>query len=90
MHLASYGNFQGTVYRADGTTPVAGARVTWLNIVTTTTDEAGHYTLSFLPLGSHLLSASDPDTRGIGSVTATLSVHGQTTTADIMNIVTGR
>ena len=82
VHLSNWGGLTGIVYRADGATTVAGARVS-THGVSTTTDAEGRYTLTLLPLGPYVLTASDPGTRGLGQVTGALVTHAATELVDI-------
>jgi 5-hydroxyisourate hydrolase-like protein (transthyretin family) len=89
--LAPTANLQGRVFRSDGTTPVAGGVTVLVQYCffdprctfSTTTDSEGRYAFTFLPLGSFTLSASEPSTRGRGSVQGTLSVNGETRTLNV-------
>ncbi len=66
------GAISGYVYQADGTTPVAGAMVAaadnakmshgfWMLCGTAVTDARGFYTISGLPVGPYVISASAGD-----------------------------
>ncbi|MEN3340225.1 MAG: large repetitive protein, partial [Acidobacteriota bacterium] len=83
LALASYGGVQGTVYRADGTTTVAGATVTAAGNISTITDTQGKYALAFLPLGTTTLFVREPASRGIGVGSVTLGVQGETRPVNI-------
>ena len=83
LTLSSFGGVQGTVYRADGTTTVAGATVTAFGNISTITDTQGHYALSFLPLGTSPIVVREPASRGIGQGAVTLDQQAVTKTVDI-------
>ena len=87
--LASFGSLNGTVYRPDGTTPVAGAMVTAAGL-STTTDTQGRYALAFVPLGTFTVTARDEATRDFGtSQPVFLTVQGATRTADVTLLAQG-
>ncbi len=81
--VASFGSVQGTVYRADGVTPVAGARVVANQQVTTITDSDGRFAFPILPLGFVQLVASEPETNGGGITSFSLSTNGQIRNANV-------
>ncbi|MGE5243771.1 MAG: carboxypeptidase regulatory-like domain-containing protein [Betaproteobacteria bacterium] len=94
VHIASSANIAGTVFRADGVTPVPGATVSLTGQngspgPGTTADDQGRYTFAFVPLGTVHVTARDVGSRGIGSADATLSVNGATVTADITMLAQG-
>ena len=76
VHLSAFGALAGTVYRADGTTTVAGATVTTTNYQTTTTDEAGRYHFDILPLGAIGVRVDDGTAHGKGVASTTLTTAG--------------
>lgn len=84
VHLAAYAALAGTVYRADGTTTVAGATVTTTSYRTTTTDEAGRYLFDILPLGPIGLRVDDSSAHGKGVASTTLTTAGATKTLDVV------
>ena len=86
IRLAQWGGLQGTVFRADGVTPLVGGSVqvsAGVASLTTETDSAGHYAFGFLPLGPFSVSVSEPATRGIGRATGTLAVQAQVVTQNV-------
>ena len=52
VHLSTFGNVRGVVFRPDGTTVAVGARVS-INGVSTFTNDLGEYQFSFLPTRAH-------------------------------------
>jgi len=89
LTVAEYGSVEGTVYRADGTTVVPGARVSTPGGSWVTCDENGFYRFDILRLGTHPLEAMDDLTRAIGTATISLDTHGQTLTQDIIMLGQG-
>ncbi|MCU1382031.1 MAG: LamG domain protein jellyroll fold domain protein [Acidobacteria bacterium] len=86
VRLATWGGLQGTVYRADGVTPLVGGVVTVSapgETVTAKTDAAGHYAFDFLPLGSFFIAVNEPATHGIARALGALSVHAQVLTLNL-------
>ncbi|MEO8677871.1 MAG: carboxypeptidase regulatory-like domain-containing protein, partial [Vicinamibacterales bacterium] len=85
LRLAQWGSLTGTVFRTDGTTPVAGARVSLFGgpYVTTTTDNDGHYAFTLVPLGGYWVEAREPATHGIGRSIGALTTHGLTVTQNV-------
>ncbi len=85
VRIAASANLRGTLYRADGTTPVAGARVTVYGAAsaTVTTDGGGAFSVAALPLGPYLLEAREPSTRGFARTQVTLGTSGETVTQDL-------
>ena len=79
--LAAAGTIEGTVRRADGTTPFVG-RVGLSNGLTADTDAAGFYRFSVVPLGSYTLDVSDASGER-GRATASLTTQGQVATTNI-------
>jgi len=82
MQLGSWASLEGTVYRADGTTTVSGARV-YVGNISTTTDVNGQYRFEVLPLGSYTVRATEQATRGLGTDTISLDTLGETGLLDI-------
>jgi hypothetical protein len=77
--LMPSGSVSGTVYRVDGTTPVAGAAVS-LNgsAFATTTASNGTFTISNAPLGGYTVIATDTASADRGEKPVTLTTSGQT------------
>ena len=73
----------GTVYRVDGTTIVAGARVVANSVFTTIADSDGRFAFPILPLGFVQLVTTDASTNGVGITSTSLSTNGQLRTADV-------
>lgn len=81
IQLVSFGTVKGTIFRADGVTPVSGAQVSLstssgINGVTTS-DGQGNYNFAFVPLGVFTVDVTDPSTGDRGRVTNQISVNGQ-------------
>ncbi len=82
--LTPSGSFAGTVFQADGSTPVGGAVVTLSPTgLRTTTDDTGHFEFGLIPVGSYTFAVSDPSTGDVGAGSGTLSVQDQTTTVNM-------
>lgn len=81
--LMPTGTISGTVYRNDGTTPVAAALVTTGGGLSTTTSATGAYTISNIPLGYYQLIARDQGTADEGATTVNLGTAGATVGANI-------
>jgi hypothetical protein len=89
LTLGPQGRLRGSVLRADGITPVAGAQVTvqrnqpLQQVGTFTTDSTGNYDIADVAGGRFTLSVIDPVTgdrgRGFGAITA----DGETAQADV-------
>src|SRR6185437_5466872 len=64
IRLVPFGTVNGTVFRADGATPVPNAQVTISGIAsgTTTSDAQGRYSFAFVPIGSFTIDVIDPAT----------------------------
>jgi hypothetical protein len=89
--LAAAGTLTGTVFRANGTTPVSGAEVRLTPTgLTATTDTQGRYRIELVPVGTYTLDVTDTATgdrgRSVGNVpgqdetgTANVTLNGQGT-----------
>jgi uncharacterized repeat protein (TIGR01451 family) len=84
VQLTSAGAFEGTVFLADGLTPVPGAEVglspTGLQAIT---DDQGRYRFDFIPLGTYTFEATDPATGDRGRSTGTLAAQDQVQTVNV-------
>ena len=87
--IASFGSIHGTVFRPDGSTTVAGARVTADGRLTTT-NESGQYRFDILPLGNYTIRVSEEGTRGVGSTSAAIAFNGQDVAANVTLMPQGR
>ena len=79
IQLSASGTITGTVFARNGTTPVANANVvlSGSSLATTTTNEAGQFTFSFVFVGAFTLDATDytgNHGRSTGSIPKTGSV----------------
>src|SRR5262249_49443140 len=86
--LFASGTGTGTVVRADGTTPVAGAQVTISRFLaglptTVVTDAFGHYTFELVSVGSFVLDAFDPVTGDRGRASNQIGSNGETRTVNV-------
>lgn len=76
--VAAAGSFTGLVFRADGSTPVVGARVilspTSLSAIT---DSEGRFRFDFLPLGNYAFDVVDPATDDRGRASSSLVQQDQ-------------
>ena len=88
--LQPAGTIQGTVFAADGKSPVAGVNVQLDSAETTISDANGNYQFASVPSGEHLVQAVDgkgePDS---SAEKATIATQGQTVTANITMIGLG-
>ncbi len=86
--LAPSGSVQGTVFRADGATPVPGAQVTLSTSSgasgTAVADSNGNYGFAFVPLGTFTLDVTDPATGDRGRTTNQVSANGQVRTINVI------
>jgi hypothetical protein len=82
VHLSTFGNVRGVVFRPDGVTVAVGALVT-ISGHSTVTNDLGEYDLSFLPLGPFTVTVNDAGTRQQGRATGTLSTQGETRIVDV-------
>jgi hypothetical protein len=74
----------GTIYRADGTTPVAAATVSLSSsALTATTDANGVYSFPSVPLGTYNVVAHDSASPDSGQTTVKLATAGQTVTLNV-------
>lgn len=89
LTLGPQGRLRGTVYRADGTTPVPGALVTVQRnqpleqVGTYTTDTAGAYDIVDVAGGSFTLSVIDPATGDRGRGFGAIRSDGETARIDV-------
>ena len=93
LSFPATGTVMGTIFAADGVTPVASAPVTLQNMGgsgplgffshSTTADATGHYEATGIPVGTVRVSAHDPsDSRRAGSAEGTLT-EGTPATIDV-------
>jgi len=83
LEVGEWASLEGTVYRADGTTTVAGARVSAGRAGRTVTNENGFYRFEILPLGSYTVVVDEQDSRGIGEGSTILDTIGSKIQLDI-------
>lgn len=89
LEIGPRGRLVGKVYRADGTTPVAGAQVTVIrnqpreSLGTVTTDGGGNYALEDVSAGSFSVSVIEPATGDLGRGDGALQTEGETGTVDV-------
>ncbi len=81
--LTASGTVTGTIFHADGATPVSNAQVNLTGGFTTAADVNGNYTFSFVPLGTYSISVTDPSDGDQGSGNVVLSSQGQMQTVNI-------
>ncbi|MGZ4843338.1 MAG: beta strand repeat-containing protein [Candidatus Angelobacter sp.] len=86
IRLVPFGTVNGTVFRFDGSTAVAGAQVTLFggNGGTTVTDALGHYQFDFVPLGSFTVDVTDPLTGDRGRTSNQVSANGEVRTVNVI------
>lgn len=90
--LAGRGSVGGTVYRADGVTPVGSATITLIapnSSVTKQTDDQGRYTFAGVPLGGFHVSAHEQGGNDSGSADGRLLHDGDGAVIDIVLEGTG-
>lgn len=97
IRLSASGTVTGTIFRADGTTPVAGILVTLTNnsvspafTAQTLTNANGRYTFEQVPVGSFTLEANEPSSGDRGRTTNQLTASGETRTVNFNLIGVGR
>jgi hypothetical protein len=90
FQLVATGTVTGTVFRAGGTTPAAGAQVSIFNdsffgnlIGATTTDAEGRYAVDFVPAGNFRVEVSDPATGDRGRATNQVNANGEIRTINV-------
>lgn len=89
LQVGPRGRLTGRIYRADGTTPVAGAQVTIIrnqpreSLGTVTTDAAGNYVLDDVSAGVFSISVIEPSTGDLGRSDGVLQMQGETSTIDV-------
>lgn len=85
LELGEWASLEGTVYRADGTTPVVGATVSAYKYgPRTETDEQGHYRFELLRLGNYSPEAMELLSRAYGKGEILLDTNGETEHLDIV------
>ena len=87
IQLVPFGAVTGTVFRADGTTAVAGAQVSLFTsgfTGTTTSDTQGNYAFAFVPLGVFAVDVTDPVTGDRGRTTNQVNANGQTRVVNVI------
>ncbi len=89
LTVGEWASLEGTIYRADGQTLVAGSRIRISNAGWTTADENGRYRFEILPLGHYILTASEKDSRGIGRAETTLTTSGAVEQLDVQMLGQG-
>lgn len=84
--LVAFGTVTGTIFRADGATPVPGAQIALSGSTngTTTSDAQGHYTFNFVPLGSFSLNVTDPATGDLGRTNNQVNANGEIRTVNVI------
>ncbi len=88
--LQSYGQIQGTLYRSDATTPLAGATIQLDGSTTTTSDVNGHYAFAVASVGNHVVKAYDGNGNQLATAaTVTVNAQGQVVTANLVSIGLG-
>jgi sarcosine oxidase gamma subunit len=84
LQLGPLGQLQGQVFKADGSTPVAGAQVTVIrnqpreNLGTVVTDSGGRFEMLNVSAGSFSISVIDPATGDLGRGFGRLENQGET------------
>ncbi len=81
--LTSSGTITGTVFRADGTTPVTNVTVNLSLGLRATTDSLGQYSFTFVPLGSYSIDVTDPATGDRGRAGTSIVSQDQIRTVNI-------
>ncbi|HMD96237.1 MAG TPA: carboxypeptidase regulatory-like domain-containing protein [Terriglobia bacterium] len=93
VQLTASGTVTGTIYHADGVTPVPGATVLlcqyyyyscyYGSTFNTTADLNGHYTFNGVPLITFTIDVTDPATGDRGRTTNQVSVNGEVRTVNV-------
>ncbi len=88
--LASAGTIQGTVYKPDATTPVAGVTVSIPGVGQTTTAANGTYSLSNIIVGTYAMQVLDSVNNQLGGANSiTVATQGQVVTSNFVIIGRG-
>ncbi|MFI5398533.1 MAG: carboxypeptidase regulatory-like domain-containing protein, partial [Candidatus Binatia bacterium] len=90
--LAGRGGVSGTVYRADGVTPVGFVTVTLdtgSGTLSTESDAWGQYSFSSVPLGSFRVSAREQGGNDGGTATGSVALDGDLTVTNVVFQGTG-
>jgi len=84
IQISASGTFKGTIFAANGKTPVAGATVvlSGASVTTATSDEAGQFVLDYVSVGNYVLDASD-NNGNRGRVTGFIPTTGKVVQSDI-------
>jgi hypothetical protein len=96
IQLVASGIVTGVIFRADGTTPLAGARVVLhadnfnSHGGVFVSDANGRYTIDFVPLGSFVLDVTDPATGDRGQQANQVNANGETRTVNVIMNGVGR
>jgi protocatechuate 3,4-dioxygenase beta subunit len=89
LRLVATGTVAGTVFRHDGTTPIAGALVQVFIVGNSppvgaaTTDAQGHYSIDTVPVGNIYVEATDAAAGDRGVASGQLTFNGQTLALDV-------
>lgn len=89
LQVGPRGRLSGTVTRADGVTPVSGARVSVIRnqprelLGTVVTDSAGQFVMDDVSAGAFQVSVSDPVTGDMGRGFGQINTEGETGTVNV-------
>ena len=87
------GSVSGTIYQADGVTPVPNAEVEISNddgiLAITVSDADGHYEFNLIPLGAFRVDTFEPATGRRGSATGSIDLEGQEITLNVFQMPMG-
>ena len=86
IQLVPFGTVTGTIFRADGATPVPGAQVSISGSASgsTTSDAQGNYSFAFVPIGTFEIDVTDPATGDRGRTTNQVSINGEVRTVNVI------
>lgn len=83
VRLSPVAEITGTVFRADGVTPVGAGVTVTASGRPTITDPQGEYRFEFLPLGLYTLNVYDASSRARGIASANLATNGEIRVVDV-------